>query len=112
MSFLDWNKRGFNMPRKHRKVRRWVHEEKFLFGCLLETRVQQDNYGVCLADALPGWASMANYEYNQLGCIWFCWSDKVVATRLHISSQVISYAIQIPETWEQFICSDCLCFKL
>lgn len=104
-SFFIWNMRAFNMPRKHREVRRWVQEEKFLFGCLLETRVQQDKYGDCLAAALPGWSSMANYEYNSLGRIWFCWSDKVVVTKLHISSQVITCAVQSPETGEKFICS-------
>ena len=104
-SFFVWNMRGFNMPRKHREVKRWVQAEKFSFGCLLETRVQLENYGECAAEALHGWATMANYEYNPLGRIWFCWSDRVVATRLHISSQVITCAIQIPETSEQFICS-------
>ena len=93
------------MPRKHREVRRWVQEEKFLFGCLLETRVQQEKYGDCLGAALPGWASMANYDFNPLGRIWFCWSDRVVVTRLHISSQIITCVVQIPETGEQFICS-------
>ena len=57
------------MPRKHKKVRRWVQEEKFLCGCLLETRVQRDNYETCVGEALPGWASIANYEFNPLGRI-------------------------------------------
>ncbi|XP_018473790.2 uncharacterized protein LOC108845015 [Raphanus sativus] len=97
--------RGFNMSRKHREVKRWVQSEKFIFGCLLETRVQAGNFRGCMEAALPGWAAMANYNFNLLGRIWFCWSDKVVVTRLHSSSQVITCAIQIPETREQFICS-------
>ena len=104
-SFFALNMRGFNMPHKYIEIRRWVQTGKFTFGCLLETRVQKENYGVCLEAALPGWASMANYEYSQLGHIWFCWTDKVVVTKLHVSSQVITCAVQSHETGEQFICS-------
>lgn len=104
-SFFVWNMRGFNMSRKHREVKKWVMAEKFSFGCVLETRVQHDKYGDCMAAALPGWASLANYDYHRLGRIWFCWSDKAVVTKLHMSSQVITCAVQIPETREQFICS-------
>ena len=71
----------------------------------METRIQLDKYGECVAEALPWWASLANYDYNHLGRIWFCWSDKVVVTQFHISSQVITCAVQVPETSEQFICS-------
>lgn len=103
--FFAWNIRGFNISRKHREVRRWVQSEKFLFGCLLETRVQKEKYDECMAAALPRWASLANYEFSQLGRIWLSWSDKVVVTKLHSSSPVVTCAVQIPETIEQFICS-------
>ena len=93
------------MPRKHREVRRWVQAEKFYFGCLLETRVQHEKYGECMASALPEWASLANYDYHPLGRIWFCWSDKVIVTKLHMSDQIITCAVQVFETGEQFICS-------
>ena len=76
-----------------------------MFGCLLETRVQQGKFAACLEAALPGWTAMSNYEFNHLGRVWFCWADKVVVTKLHSSAQVITCAIQIPETQEQFICS-------
>lgn len=57
--------------------------------------------------ALLGWTSIVNYELNWLGIIWFCSSDKVVFTKLHISSQVIiTCEFQILETNEQFICSE------
>ena len=104
-SFFTWNMRGFNMSRKHRAVKSWVQAEKPLFGCFLETRVKQENHEKCLKAALPGWKAITNYEYHRLGRVWFCWSDRVVVTRLHMSSQVITCAIQIPETGEQFICS-------
>lgn len=96
---------GFNISRKHREIRRWVQAENFTFGCLLETRVQQANYGLCMAEALPGWASLANYDHNPLGRIWVCWSDKEVVTKLHSSALVITCAIQVLESREQFLCS-------
>ena len=90
MSFFFWNMRGFNLPRKHRELRRWVQEEKLMFGCLLETRVQQGKFAACLEAALPGWTAMSNYEFNHLGRVWFCWADKVVVTKLHSSAHVIT----------------------
>lgn len=93
------------MARKHREVKRWVQEEKYYFGCLLETRVQEDKYGVCVSAALPSWASIVNYEYHALGRIWFCWSEKVTVTKQHMSDQVITCAVQVLETGEQFVCS-------
>lgn len=77
---------------------------KTFFGCLVETRVQERNHQKCMFAAMPGWNSITNYEYHQLGRIWFCWTDNVVVTRLHMSAQVVTCAIQIPTTGEQFIC--------
>lgn len=104
-SFFAWNMRGFNMSRKHGAVRNWVHAEKPLFGCLLETRLREENCNKCMKAALPGWTAITNYDHHHLGRIWLCWSDKVVVTRLHSSAQVITCAVQIPETKEQFLCS-------
>lgn len=104
-SFFAWNMRGFNMSRKHGVVRSWVQSEKPLFGCLVETRVRQKNHLKCMKAALPGWNSVKNYDYHRLGRIWFCWSDKVSVTLLHRSAQIITCAIQVPETGEEFIVS-------
>lgn len=105
MSFFTCNMCGFNMSRKHRAVCNCVESEKPLFGCLVETRVKQENHSKCMKAALPGWQSLTNYDYQRLGRIWFCWSDKVVVTRLHMSNHVITCAVQIPDTGEQFIYS-------
>ena len=61
--------------------------------------------------AMPGWNSLTNYEYHPLGRIWVCWTDEVVVTRLHTSAQVITCAIQIPSTGEQYICSAIYAFN-
>ena len=103
-SFYAWNMRGFNMPCKHIALRSWVQAEKPLFGCLLETRVQEGNHQRCMLAALPQWSSLTNYAYHPLGRIWVCWSNQVVVTKLHMSAQVITCAIQIPRTGKQFIC--------
>ena len=99
-SFFSWNMRGFNMSRKHLAVHRWILKEKPIFGCLVETRVKQENHSKCMKVALPGWNSITNYDHHRLGKIWFCWSDKVQVSLLHMSSQVITCAIHVPETEE------------
>lgn len=86
-------------------------KEKPSFGCLVETRVQESNDQRCMNAAMPTWSSLANYGYHHLGRIWFCWDESVVATRLHMSAQVITCAIQIPSTGEQFICSAVYAFN-
>lgn len=110
-SFFAWNMRGFNLPRKHRALRNWIQAEKPLFGCLLETRVQAENHHRCMLAAMPNWNSLTNYAHHPLGRIWVCWNDQVVVTQLHMSAQVITCAIQIPNTGEQFICSAVYAFN-
>lgn len=110
-SFFSWNMRGFNMSRKHRTLKSWIQTEKPLFGCLMETRVQEGNHQKCMDAALPSWSSITNYGYHPLGRIWFCWSDSVDVTLLHRSAQMITCAIQIPGTGEQFICSAIYAFN-
>ena len=104
-SFFAWNMRGFNMPCKHRALRSWIQTEKPVFGCLMETRVQEVNHQRCMSTAMPQWNSLMNYGYHPLGRIWVCWNEQVVVTRLHTSAQVITCAVQFPSTGEQFICS-------
>ena len=79
-SFFAWNMCGFNKPRKHGVLRKWVQTEKPLFGCLLETRVQESKKQEIVKAALPGWKSIANYDYHHLGRIWFCWGPGVTIT--------------------------------
>lgn len=110
-SLFAWNMREFNMARKHNALRTWIPKEKPLFGCLVETRVQKRNHQKCMSVAMPHWNSLTNYEYHPLGRIWVCWSEGVVVTWLHMSSQIITCAVQIPDTGEQFICSAVYAFN-
>lgn len=111
-TFFAWNIRGFNLPRKQRALRSWIQAEKPSFGCLVETRVQKDNYQRCMVAAIPTWNSLTNYAYHPLGTIWVFWNDQVVVTHLHMSAQVITCAIQILSTGEQFICSAVYAFNI
>ncbi|KAH0898700.1 LOW QUALITY PROTEIN: hypothetical protein HID58_048268, partial [Brassica napus] len=105
-SFFAWNMCGFNMPCKHRAVRSWIQSEKPRIGCLVETRVREEKLIKCMDAAMPHWKVLTNYEHHKLGRIWFCWSsEEVMVTKLHMSDQIISCAIQIPETGQEFICS-------
>lgn len=110
-SFFAWNMRGFNLPRKHRTLRTWLQAEKPSFGCLVETRVHESSHEMCMNAAMPGWNSLTNYSYHPLGRIWVCWTDQMVVTKLHMSAQVITCAIQVPSTGEQFICSAVYAFN-
>lgn len=76
-----------------------------MFGCLIETRVQECNHQVIMSSALPDWCSVTNYEYHRLRRIWVSWREGFVVTVLHKSDQIISCAIQVVATGEQFICS-------
>lgn len=104
-SFFAWIMRGFNMTRKHRALKEWIQAAKPSFGCLLETRVQEINQRWCMTAAMPNWHVLTNYEYHHLGRIWVWWTDDVMVTQLHKSAQVITCAIQIPGSGEQFVCS-------
>lgn len=110
-SLFAWNMRGFNMTRKHRALKEWLQVEKPWFGCLLETRVQESNLHRCMIAAMPNWKVLTNYEFHHLGRISVCWQENVVVTKLHMSAQVITCAVQIPSIGEQFICSAVYAFN-
>ncbi|XP_013639405.1 PREDICTED: uncharacterized protein LOC106344602 [Brassica oleracea var. oleracea] len=72
-------------------------------------RVQQGNCADSLEAALLGWTAMSNYEFNPLGRVWFCWSDKVVVTKLHSSAQgMLNKFKQIGMTQFQEAVGDCI----
>lgn len=103
-SFFSWNMRGFNKPRKHWVLKKWIQDKKPLFGCILETRVQECNHEKIVKAALPGWNSITNYDHHRLRRIWFCWGPGVTVTLLHKSDQIITCVVQ-SEKGDQIICS-------
>lgn len=68
-SIFAWNMHGFNKPHKQKAVRYWVKAAKLSFGCLIESRVKEENFQVFDA-TFPGWRCIHNYSSHRLGRIW------------------------------------------
>lgn len=104
-SIFAWNTRGFNKPRKHNAVKKWISDSKFSFGCLLETRVQEVRFRDVVNAALPGWKAITNYSFNRLGHIWVCWSDAVEVIPVFKSAQIITVWVEYHDTGDTFLSS-------
>ena len=104
-SIFAWNMRGFNMPRKQKAVRHWVTAAKLSFGCLLETRVQEENFTKVFDATFPGWSCLHNYSSHRLGRIWVCWSDAVEIVPVSTSAQMITVWVRYKATGDTFLCS-------
>lgn len=70
MLFFAWNTRGFNKMRKHKNVQSWVATSNPTFGCLLETRVKEENSSQIISRVFTRWEYETNYDYRNLGRIW------------------------------------------
>ncbi|KAG5394617.1 hypothetical protein IGI04_024580, partial [Brassica rapa subsp. trilocularis] len=77
ISLFAWNTRGFNKMRKQTALRSWIQSAKPSFGCLIETRVREENSTSILNSALPNWNFLTNYDHHRLGKIWVCWAGDV-----------------------------------
>ncbi|KAH0922756.1 hypothetical protein HID58_022774, partial [Brassica napus] len=77
ISLFAWNTRGFNKMRKQTALRSWIQSAKPSFGCLIETRVREENSISILNSALPNWNFLTNYDHHRLGKIWVCWAGDV-----------------------------------
>ncbi|KAF3516601.1 hypothetical protein DY000_02061933 [Brassica cretica] len=81
---------GFNKPRKQRAVRQWLQAAKLSFGCLLETKVQRENFQGIFDATFPGWNCLHNYDYHPLGRIWVCWTNDVEIVPAMSSAQMVT----------------------
>ncbi|CAA7059503.1 unnamed protein product [Microthlaspi erraticum] len=97
--------RGFNKPRKHEALKKWILASKPLFGCLLETRVTQEEHSGILSSSLPGRKAITNYDYHRLGRIWVCWTEGVEITLLFKSAQDITCAVKVSQSTTSFLFS-------
>ena len=104
ISLFAWNTRGFNKMRKQTALCSWIKSTKPSFGCLVETRVREENSVSILNSALPHWNFITNYEHHYLGKIWVCWAGNVSVNLLFKSDQCITVWVT-SESGEKFLCS-------
>lgn len=104
-SIFSWNMRGFNKPRKHNAVKHWVRAGRLSLGCLLETRVQAENFPWIFQSTFPGWSSLTNYDHHRLERIWVVWSDDVEVVPVLISAQMITCWVRYRQTGDTFLAS-------
>ena len=105
MSGFSWNVRGLNKSSKHSVIKRWIEEQHFQFGCLLETRVREDNSLRLSAGLFRDWSVLTNYEYNPRGRIWVLWRSNVRLSPIYKSEQMITCSVKLEEQETEFFCS-------
>ena len=104
ISLFAWNTRGFNKMRKQTAICSGIQSAKPSFGCLIETRVWEENSVSILNSALPNWNFLTNYDHHRLGKIWVCWAGDVSVTLLFKSAQCVTVWVT-SDTGKQFLCS-------
>lgn len=104
-SIFAWNMRGFNKPCKQKAVQSWVKVAKLSLGCLVETKVREENFLGVFNATFPGWQCLHNYSHHRLGRIWVCWSDEVDVVPVLISGQMIMCWVRFKSTKDVFLAS-------
>lgn len=104
-SIFAWNMSGFNKPRKQKAVKHWIQDAKLSLGCLVETRVQHENFQKIFDSTFPGWNCLHNYSHHRLGRIWVCWSEDVEIVPVLISAQMITCWVRFKGTEDIFLSS-------
>ena len=99
------NVSGLNESAKHPIIKKWVQEQNFQFGCLLETRVQENKMQELSEKLFPGWSVLTNYEFNRRGMIWVLWKSNVRLTPFYKSGQLITCSVKLEDQLEEFFCS-------
>lgn len=102
MSGFFWNVRGFNKSIKHSVVKKWVQDQGFQFGALLETRVKEGRSQRISDTVFKDWNLMSNYEFNPLGRIWLVWRPEVRITPFYKTAQMITVSVALDEDTEEF----------
>lgn len=105
MTGFFWNVRGFNKSNKHSVVRDWIQKETLTFGCLIETRMQENRASRIISSVFRDWSSMSNYEFNRLGRIWVVWKNNVRVTPVFKSGQMITCSVLVEGNEDEFFVS-------
>lgn len=105
MSGFFWNVRGLNKTSKHSVIKKWVAEQNFQFGCLIETRVKENKVQRLRSKLFNDWSILTNYEYNRRGRIWVLWRGDVRLTPVYKSGQLITCSVKLVDHVDEFFCS-------
>lgn len=105
MSGFFWNVRGLNKSTKHSVIKKWVEDDQFKFGCLIETRVKKGKAGRVGYTIFKYWSILTNYEYSPRGRIWVVWRNDVRLTPFYKNSQVITCSVKSEDQEDEFFCS-------
>ena len=88
--------RGLNDPDKHRPFTTWLHQNKPLFGAILESHIKEPFLSPILANLCPGWCFSSNHLSDHDGRIILIWRDTIKVQVLQQSSQCITCKLQFP----------------
>lgn len=94
-NIFAWNMRRLNKPHKQRVGKDWVRTVKPVFGCLVKTKIQQDNCTKNFEETFPGWQLITNYDHHWLGRIWVVWNELSEVTLIRKSAQMITCWVQL-----------------
>lgn len=97
MSGFFWNVRGLNKSSKHSVIKKWIEEQHFQFGCLLETRVREKKAQRLISSLFRDWSVLMNYEHNRRGRIWVIWKNNVRLSPIYKSEQLITCSVKLEE---------------
>ncbi|XP_023637566.1 uncharacterized protein LOC111830212 [Capsella rubella] len=108
---VEGDKEEEDMPREeesiqlHSVIKKWVGENEFQFGCLLETRVKERKAQWLGDQLLRDWTMLTNYEFNCRGRIWIMWRDTARLTPFFKSAQLVTCSVQLQGQEGEFFCS-------
>ena len=102
MSGFFWNVRGLNKSEKHSVIKKWVEEQSFQFGCLIEMRVQENKVQRLCNNVFTDWSVMTNYEFNRRGRLWVVWKKSVRLTPFFKSGQLITCSVKLDNQEAEF----------
>ena len=105
MSGFFWNVRGLNKSSKHSVIKKWIEENNFQFGCLVETRVKESKVSQLVGKLFKDWSLLTNYEHNRRGRIWVLWRKNVRLSPIYKSGQLLTCSVKLEDRQDEFFCS-------
>lgn len=99
IQLFGWNVRGVNIFSHRRGIRKWIKDNKPLFGGQVETHVKQSKQMKFMNNMLPGWSFEDNYGFPEQGKIWVIWHQSARVRVISKSLQMVSCEVLLPD-WQ------------